>query len=585
MFLSKKRKGFTLAEILGVIVIIGLLLILVVPTVLNRINSSKGEAEETGIQIIYDATDQYIREHPKDYPPGKSGRYCIPIQSLIDDGKLAAPVVDVTTGEDISHRSVMVTIYTAGTSDYEIREGDDCEAISALPMIDFDVTPKGSSWVKERTLKIIWPEIDGDYRARYRIDNGDWIYVDSINNKEGGTLELLFNKSSSLTPIEAQYVGKGGETSTDNIITSKINIVNIDSVAPTCTMRLSGTKGNNNWYKSNVTVDFGEDNQNLDDDLSGVLDYGISTSNIDTFGKVSSLTQKDDIANITYYGYVKDKAGNIGKCDVTFKKDATKPTLTYTLRKINNGVDEGPAYSNQWSQRQIKRNFDPKDNLSEIARVEYSYNGSSGWTTEGNVGDWLMNEGKLDAYWRSIDNAGNISSPVHIILLVDWTPPTINFGMSGYFTATVSCSDNNSGVNGSKNWTVGLSGTWNNTVNASCKDYAGNVQNTSHVYRYNSCRYTVNTCQGGYDSVWSNCAYYKNVCQGCTKPSCAYLEGGPANCTMNCGAHCYWNGRLCCENVYNSCCTTKKICQSGYVKKWNSCKYGSPNECRGGFDL
>ena len=43
----KMKKGFTLAEILGVIVIIGLLLILIVPTVLNRISTSGDDAKKT----------------------------------------------------------------------------------------------------------------------------------------------------------------------------------------------------------------------------------------------------------------------------------------------------------------------------------------------------------------------------------------------------------------------------------------------------------------------------------------------------------------------------------------------------------
>ena len=60
------KKGFTLTEILGVIVIISLLLILVIPGIINRISSSGDEAVEAENQIIYDAADQYIREHPED---------------------------------------------------------------------------------------------------------------------------------------------------------------------------------------------------------------------------------------------------------------------------------------------------------------------------------------------------------------------------------------------------------------------------------------------------------------------------------------------------------------------------------------
>ena len=157
------KKGFTLAEILGVIVIIGILLVLIVPAVINRITESEDEVKGATGNIIYNAADQYIKEHPDLYPPGQSGRYCITIKSLIEDGKLVEPVIDPSTGEDISDKSVMVTIYTAGTSDFELTEKDTCEEIASVSFIDFDVTPKGSSWVKQRTVKIIWPKMDGDY--------------------------------------------------------------------------------------------------------------------------------------------------------------------------------------------------------------------------------------------------------------------------------------------------------------------------------------------------------------------------------------------------------------------------------------
>lgn len=585
MVMKSREIGFTLAELLGVIVIIGILLVLIVPTVINRLNSSKDEASDTGDNIIYNATDQYIREHPSDYPPGKAGRYCIAIKNLIDDGKLTKPVIDVSTGEDVSDKSVMVTIYSAGTSDYEIRDGDDCKALSSLPLIDFEVTPKGSSWVPKRIAKIIWPAIDGEYRARYRVDNGEWQYVDSIDSKKGGTKELVFDKSAVSRPLEAQYIGKGGDTGTDNIINSKINIVNVDSVAPTCTLRLSGTMGNNNWYRSNVTIDFGNNNSNLKDDLSGVADYGISTSSSNSFGKVSKKTQTQDVANITYYGFVKDKAGNIGKCNVSLKKDATKPTLSYTLRKINNGQDVGAAYSNQWSRNQIKRSFSPKDNLSGVAKMQYKTTGTNTWYDEGNVSSWMMNEGRNDASFRVIDNAGNVSDETRLILLVDWTPPTINFGISGYFTSTVSCSDGNSGVNGSTYWTVGLSGTWNNTVNATCRDHAGNVSNASHVYPYNSCRYTINTCQGGYDRVWSNsanCGYYCPYQDTETVITC--IKMNVTNCRNNFPGATHSNG-LCCGPLTETVTKYGWCCLGGYVSVWNGCKYGSPYTCQGGFNF
>ena len=569
-----KKKGFTLAELLGVLVIIALLLLLIIPGIINRLSKSGDEAKKAGGNIIYNAVDQYIKEHPEEYPPGKSGRYFVTIRSLIEDGKLAEPVIDVVTGEDVSDMSVMVTIYSSGNTDHEFKKGDECEEFASLPFIDYIVTPNGSNWVPKRTVQIVWPATDGDYKARYRIDNGSWIEV-NIDSRKGGKTELIFDKSSALTPLEAQYVGSGGSTS--NIISSKIDIVNVDSVPPTCSLSLAGTMGDNNWYRSNVTVSFGKNNENLKDDLSGVANYGISTSSVNTFGKISSKVQGADIANITYYGYVKDKAGNIGKCNVSFKKDATQPTC--------NMSESGTKGNNNWYRNNVVFSTVNDDNLSGVAAQGMSnnstvnYNGSTTMT--------LSDDTKGITYYTFVkDKAGNTNQCSRTVKR-DATAPTVNFGISGHFTATISCSDSISGVVGTKSWTVGLSGSSNKTVNASCTDYAGNVTSSSHTYKYSSCKYTVNTCQGGYDSVWSanaGCGYKcsnpittnEYVCHRLHthESMCYYIYGYDVDYVD--GSCCLWEDVT--VNNYDKYC-----CTGGYVNRWNSCKYGSPNECRGGF--
>ena len=221
------KKGFTLAEILGIIVIIGLLLILIVPPIINRISGSGDEAKDAENEFIYNATDVYINEHHEKYPPGKSGKYCILIQDLIDDGLLVEPVNDVVTGEDLSDKSVLVTIYSTGTKEYEIKEGAECKDISALPMIDFIIEPTGSSWVKQRKVTIIYPTIEGEYQARYRREDensNNWINDNAYNNG-GRHTNIIFNKSSKLTTIEAQLKG-------NQIISGRVNVVNVDSDIP-----------------------------------------------------------------------------------------------------------------------------------------------------------------------------------------------------------------------------------------------------------------------------------------------------------------------------------------------------------------
>lgn len=576
------KKGFTLTELLGVIVIIGILLILIVPGIINRLSNSGDKAKDTENELIYNAADQYIRENPNEYPPGKSGRYCITIQSLVDDGKLAAPVTDVNTGKDITNLSVMVTIYSTGNTDHELKEGEECKEIAALPMIDFKVDPKGSSWVKQRKVTIIYPSIEGDFEASHRIDGGSWTRDSSAD--KGGNIELTFKKIGRL---EARL--KGG-----NIISSKINIVNVDSeipviskvamgswsngknnvnitakdnisginglyistknqtpsetasgwisvssdpgksktftrsldlgtyyiwvkdkagnisksgtsikvvdtVKPTCSIADSGTKGNNNWYKGNVTLkmttvdkesgvaSYGMNTSNSavyngttqmtltydtksqtyygfvkdrggnvgtcsktvkrdtvvpscsltrsgtvgnnswyrsnvkvsfsskSDSTSGVSNYGIGTSTSASYNSKTSATQTADTSGITYYGYVKDAAGNTNRCSTNFKKDSTKPTLSYTLTKVNGG-----SYSSgDLSDQDVIRKLLPKDNLSGIDHTEYNTGG--GWTVEGNVAQHTYTTSS-NANFRTIDKAGNVSNTINLNVRIEKDP-------------------------------------------------------------------------------------------------------------------------------------------------------------------
>ena len=69
--MKKKIKGFTLAEILGIIVIIGIVMILVAPPIIKQLNSKKNATKQTVYELIYTASSQYIKENPRQYKTGK----------------------------------------------------------------------------------------------------------------------------------------------------------------------------------------------------------------------------------------------------------------------------------------------------------------------------------------------------------------------------------------------------------------------------------------------------------------------------------------------------------------------------------
>lgn len=116
------KKGFTLTEILGVITIVSLLLLLIIPSITNKIAQNSDKAKNAENNLIYVAVDNYLEKKE----PINNSTYCIPIKELIDEGELVEPIVDVETGEDISDKIVTVTIDKDGNKNYDISDENKC---------------------------------------------------------------------------------------------------------------------------------------------------------------------------------------------------------------------------------------------------------------------------------------------------------------------------------------------------------------------------------------------------------------------------------------------------------------------------
>ena len=105
--------------------------------------------------------------------------------------------------------------------------------------------------------------------------------------------------------------------------------VQIDKTKPVCRIGLSGNKGNNDYYVTNINANLvGEDKNGQVN--SGVTAYSINTNQSAVSyvgGTTANVTYSTDTANYKkYYGYVKDAAGNVGECNSEqFKLDKTPP--------------------------------------------------------------------------------------------------------------------------------------------------------------------------------------------------------------------------------------------------------------------
>ena len=71
------KKGFTLVELLGVLVLVAVILIVVVTPIVGQINSKKGEIDEATKMVLFSSATSYLDNYQTLYPKGDGNVYYI----------------------------------------------------------------------------------------------------------------------------------------------------------------------------------------------------------------------------------------------------------------------------------------------------------------------------------------------------------------------------------------------------------------------------------------------------------------------------------------------------------------------------
>lgn len=105
-----KANGFTLVEILGVVLILSLIVILAFPTIIENIRKSEDKIDTASKNLIQNAVELYIDDNKVNFSEKKE--YCINLGELFKAGYLKEPFIDTKTGKEISkeNKSIEVTI-------------------------------------------------------------------------------------------------------------------------------------------------------------------------------------------------------------------------------------------------------------------------------------------------------------------------------------------------------------------------------------------------------------------------------------------------------------------------------------------
>jgi len=335
---SKNNKGFTLIEIIAVVVIMGILVVVSGISVTKYIENSK--------KTTYDSYKKDLK--------GAAKNYYIDCMTNNEEG-CEVPIPAYGISEKLTYNILEKNGYTEKLKDPEgdgycdksyvivnnnSQDGVDLEYQVCLYCKNYKSEENGCKEIGDSDDAT--PPTCGETKG----ESTEWskenkVVVVKCTDSDIGCKKIEFSKS----------IGKDGEVITEDIIVIEDNAGNktscpvkayVDRKAPTCKIKVDG-ESFNGWYKAGVTATITD----VEDEGSGVALTGIGTSLINrNYNGQTSYQVTGGI--VTVFGYVKDKVGNEGYCSKEIKVDNTVPSgviyMGYEVYPKENTIKSGNTF-------------------------------------------------------------------------------------------------------------------------------------------------------------------------------------------------------------------------------------------------
>ena len=136
------KKGFTLIEMIGVMVILSLLLMLVMPNVINYIKKGGDIKDSATKEILYTAAKKYMKDNKNEFKEDKNNTYCIKVNTLSNEGYVESPITLSSSDKDITNNNSTTSVKVTYDKEYKYDLVDDCvEKINPTPILYKGLTP------------------------------------------------------------------------------------------------------------------------------------------------------------------------------------------------------------------------------------------------------------------------------------------------------------------------------------------------------------------------------------------------------------------------------------------------------------
>lgn len=119
------KKGFTLYELLGVIIVLALICLVAFPPILNTIKKNKDDIDEISKDLVFSASKLYVNNHMSMFKLDTQPYYaCISVKTLIDEGLLIDGALDEQS--NINSNSSVKVVKENSKYVYTIAKSGEC---------------------------------------------------------------------------------------------------------------------------------------------------------------------------------------------------------------------------------------------------------------------------------------------------------------------------------------------------------------------------------------------------------------------------------------------------------------------------
>lgn len=119
--MRSKINGFTLVELLGVIVILAMLALIAYPVISGQIKRTTDKMSAATVTLIESGTRSYINDHKNSYPKVNNAEYCITLETLAKENYIRKSIIDAKTKQELDLSQVVIATYKNGKFNFEIK--------------------------------------------------------------------------------------------------------------------------------------------------------------------------------------------------------------------------------------------------------------------------------------------------------------------------------------------------------------------------------------------------------------------------------------------------------------------------------